>query len=423
MHGESRHRGHRARRSAGVHPRVSGALQGRAGRRAAALLRRPGRLLRLRHGALHRAASCAPAGASRTRSARPTSCCCCPRRSRSSTTSPGKLYLVVYADPRKSGRVRLRRRRACANCSTALRAPVRDSRAPGARSRSQPHSNFGEATFTAGGGEGQALHLRRRHHAGACCRSASRGRFAAEPLALYRALRTLNPSPYMFYLRLRRLPRRRRVARDPGAAGRRQGHAAAHRRHAPPRRDARGGSRRSRAELLADPKERAEHVMLVDLGRNDVGRVAETGTVQRHRAHGDRALLARDAHRLERRGHAAPGPRRASTCCARRFPAGTVTGAPKVRAMEIIDELEPVQRGIYAGAVGYLGFHGNMDTRHRHPHRAWSRTGRCYVQAGAGIVADSDPRARVAGDASTRRARCCARPRWPQRGLDTKAGD
>ena len=101
--------------------------------------------------------------------------------------------------------------------------------------------------------------------------------------------------------------------------------------------------------------------MLLDLGRNDVGRVAKTGSGQGHRADGHRALLARDAHRLQRRGQAEARRLDALDVLRATFPAGTVSGAPKVRAMEIIDELEPTKRGIYAGAVGYLGFNGDMD--------------------------------------------------------------
>ena len=152
-----------------------------------------------------------------------------------------------------------------------------------------------------------------------------------------------------------------------------------------------GGRRASPQELLADPKERAEHVMLIDLGRNDVGRVAADRQRQGHRADGDRALLARDAHRVERRGAARARAWTRSTCCKASFPAGTVTGAPKVRAMQIIDELEPVKRGVYSGAVGYLGFNGDMDVAIA-IRTAVVKDRRLHVQAAAGIVADSDPR-------------------------------
>ena len=144
------------------------------------------------------------------------------------------------------------------------------------------------------------------------------------------------------------------------------------------------------AELLADPKERAEHLMLLDLGRNDVGRVVGDRHRQGHRPVLHRALQPGDAHRLQRRRRA----RRqhdALDALAAGFPAGTVSGAPKVRAMEIIDELEKEKRGLYAGCVGYFSAAGEMDTcivlR-----TALVKDGMMYVQAGAGIVADSDPK-------------------------------
>jgi anthranilate synthase component 1 len=143
-------------------------------------------------------------------------------------------------------------------------------------------------------------------------------------------------------------------------------------------------------ELLADPKERAEHLMLIDLGRNDVGRVAKTGSVQVT----DKMVIERYSHVMHivsnvvgelQDGLDAIDVLRAT------FPAGTVSGAPKVRAMEIIDELEPVKRGVYAGAVGYIGWNGNMDTAIA-IRTAVLRQGKLTIQAGAGIVADSVPR-------------------------------
>jgi anthranilate synthase component 1 len=142
-------------------------------------------------------------------------------------------------------------------------------------------------------------------------------------------------------------------------------------------------------ELLADPKERAEHVMLIDLGRNDVGRVAATGTVQVT----ERMVIERYSHVMHivsnvegrlGRGLDALDVLKAS------FPAGTVTGAPKVRAMQIIDELEPIKRGVYSGAVGYLAFNGDMDVAIA-IRTAVLKAGRLHAQAAAGIVADSVP--------------------------------
>jgi len=143
-------------------------------------------------------------------------------------------------------------------------------------------------------------------------------------------------------------------------------------------------------ELLADPKERAEHVMLIDLGRNDVGRVARAGSVRVT----DRMLVERYSHVMHIvsnvEGRVADGLGAVDVLRAA-FPAGTVTGAPKVRAMQIIDELEPVKRGVYSGAVGYLGFNGDMDVAIG-IRTALVKDRRLHVQAAAGIVADSDPR-------------------------------
>jgi len=208
------------------------------------------------------------------------------------------------------------------------------------------------------------------------------------PFALYRALRHINPSPYLFYLQLGNVIQigsspeilvrleNNEIELRPIAGTRHRGATAAE-------------DIKLEEELLADPKERAEHLMLVDLGRNDVGRVARPGTVEvrdllvieryshvMHIVSGVHALLAGDRDQFD-----------VMAAC---FPAGTVSGAPKIRAMEIIEELEPERRGPYAGAVGYFGFSGNMD---------FCITIRTFImcdddlwiQAGAGIVADSDP--------------------------------
>jgi len=211
----------------------------------------------------------------------------------------------------------------------------------------------------------------------------------AEPFEVYRAVRRINPSPYLFYPAFEdaallgsspevmvRLEGRRVTLRP--IAGTR------------PRGETEDEDNRLEAELLADPKERAEHVMLVDLARNDVGRVAEYGTVKLS----DLMVVEHYSHVMHivsnvegtlRDGLSAFDVLRAS------FPAGTVSGAPKVRAMEIIHELEPCRRGPYAGAVGYFSFGGNMDLA------ITIRTivikgQRAFIQAGAGIVADSVPR-------------------------------
>jgi anthranilate synthase component I len=212
--------------------------------------------------------------------------------------------------------------------------------------------------------------------------------FALPPFALYRALRRVNPSPYLYFLDVddfaiagsspEVLVRTRRgtVTIRPLAGTRRRG--------ATPHED-----QALEAELLADPKERAEHLMLLDLGRNDVGRVAEIGSV----AVTDRFFIERYSQVMHIVSNV-EGKLRADcdslAALAAGFPAGTVSGAPKVRAMQIIDELEKEKRGLYAGCVGYFSAGADMDTcivlR-----TALIKDGVMYVQAGAGIVADSDP--------------------------------
>jgi anthranilate synthase component 1 len=213
--------------------------------------------------------------------------------------------------------------------------------------------------------------------------------FSASPLSLYRALRALNPSPYMFYFDMGGF---HVVGASPEILVRLESGVVTVRPIAGTR--PRGATREQdlalERELLADPKERAEHVMLMDLGRNDVGRVAEVGSVQ-----------VTENMNIERYSHVmhivsnVDGKLKAGmdamAVLKATFPAGTVSGAPKVRAMEIIDELEPSKRGIYAGAVGYLGFNGDMDLAIA-IRTAVVRDRRLYVQAGAGIVADSVPK-------------------------------
>jgi anthranilate synthase component 1 len=212
--------------------------------------------------------------------------------------------------------------------------------------------------------------------------------FTASPLSLYRVLRSLNPSPYMFYYDM---GDHHVVGASPEILVRLENGTVTARPIAGTR--PRGKTREQdialAEELLADPKERAEHVQLMDLGRNDVGRVAVTGSVKVT----DNMMIERYSHVMHIvsnvEGKLKPGMDAIDVLKAT-FPAGTVSGAPKVRAMEIIDELEPSKRGIYAGAVGYLGFNGDMDVA------IAIRTGviknnMLHVQAGAGIVADSVP--------------------------------
>ena len=170
-------------------------------------------------------------------------------------------------------------------------------------------------------------------------------------------------------------------------------------------------------ELLADAKERAEHIMLVDLGRNDAGRVAQTGSVRVT----EQMVIERYSHVMHIvsnvEARLKPGLTAIDVLRAT-FPAGTVSGAPKVRAMEIIDELEPVKRCIYAGAVGYLGFHGNMDVAIA-LRTAVVKDGRLHVQAGGGVVADSQPEAEWQETQNKARALLRA-AEMAEAGLDTR---
>ncbi|MDX1569854.1 MAG: anthranilate synthase component I [Xanthomonadales bacterium] len=212
--------------------------------------------------------------------------------------------------------------------------------------------------------------------------------FRARAVDVYRALRSLNPSPYMFFLDfgdakvvgsspeiLMRVENREVVLRP--IAGTR------------PRGETPEADAALEAELLADPKELAEHLMLIDLGRNDVGRVAEVGSVELT----ERMIIERYSHVMhivsEVKGRLREGIGPVDALRAT-FPAGTLSGAPKIRAMEIIRELEPVKRSVYAGAVGYIGWQGDADTAIA-IRTAVIQDGKLHVQAGAGIVHDSDP--------------------------------
>lgn len=213
--------------------------------------------------------------------------------------------------------------------------------------------------------------------------------FTAPPLNLYRALRSLNPSPYMYFLDLGEfqivgsspeiLARAENgvVTVRPIAGTRRRGHDE-------------DEDKALECELLADPKEIAEHLMLIDLGRNDAGRVSDIGSVELT----DKMIVERYSHVMHIVSNVVGKIRddvSAIDVLRATLPAGTLSGAPKIRAMEIIDELEPVKRGIYGGAVGYIGWNGNMDTAIA-IRTAVIKDQVLYVQAGAGIVADSVPR-------------------------------
>jgi anthranilate synthase component 1 len=212
--------------------------------------------------------------------------------------------------------------------------------------------------------------------------------FQSRPLDVYRALRALNPSPYMYFIDLGDTQivgsspevlvrvHQRQVTLRPIAGTRHRGETAEE-------------DQRLEKELLEDPKERAEHLMLIDLGRNDVGRVAKTGSVRVT----DNMVIERYSHVMhivsQVDGELAEGLS-AADAIRSSFPAGTLSGAPKIRAMEIINELEPLRRNVYAGAVGYINWHDDTDLAIA-IRTAVIKDGMLHVQAGAGIVADSDP--------------------------------
>jgi anthranilate synthase component 1 len=304
----------------------------------------------------------------------------------------GKLTLVVYADPQQPEALRVAKERL-----ERLRARLAD---PLARETVLQHfaedgdeaagveRSISESDFLAAVGRCKEYILAGDVMQVQISQRSSRP-FAAPALSLYRSLRGVNPSPYMFYFDF---GDHHVVGASPEILVRLSGGTVTLRpiagtrpRGSTPEQDA------ARAEeLLADPKERAEHVMLIDLGRNDVGRVAKAGSVRVT----DRMVIERYSHVMHIvsnvEGRAADGLDAVDVLKAT-FPAGTVTGAPKVRAMQIIDELEPVKRGVYSGAVGYLGFNGDMDVAIG-IRTAVVKDGKLHVQAAAGIVADSDPR-------------------------------
>ncbi len=297
----------------------------------------------------------------------------------------GKIYLIVYADPGEPN--------AYWNAQDRLQQLRRKLRTPAAipyqtaTSVTRAESEMGADAF-------QAAVRRAREYIAAgdvmqvVLSQRMRLPFAASPLSLYRALRSLNPSPYMFYYDLGDF---HIVGASPEILVRKEGSSVTLRPIAGtrPRGATRDADLRLEQELAADPKEIAEHVMLLDLGRNDVGHVAATGSVRVT----EQLAIERYSHVMHMvsnvEGELPPGTTSFDVLAAS-FPAGTVSGAPKVRAMEIIDELEPTPRGIYAGAVGYVSFHDDMDLAIA-IRTAVIRDGMLYVQVGAGIVHDSVP--------------------------------
>ncbi|SCZ61577.1 anthranilate synthase component I [Thiohalomonas denitrificans] len=300
----------------------------------------------------------------------------------------GKLYVIVHADPTAGGALERAQQR--------LDRLVERMRAITPVQRSGISTEVTEKDFVSGftqeGFEAAVARAREYIAAGDIMQVVLSQRLSipyhARPLDLYRALRSLNPSPYMYYLDLEGF---QVVGSSPEILVRAEDGKVTVRPIAGtrPRGKSEEEDRALEQELLADPKELAEHLMLIDLGRNDVGRIAETGSVQLT----DKMVIERYSHVMHivsnvvadlRDGLTAMDALRAT------FPAGTVSGAPKIRAMEIIDELEPVKRGVYSGAVGYLGWNGNMDTAIA-IRTAVIKDEKLHIQAGAGIVYDSVP--------------------------------
>ncbi len=305
----------------------------------------------------------------------------------------GRTYLMVYADPKQPESYALAKRR-LKELREKLRTPVVIPYAY-ASLQTETRRDFKKEDYIA------AVLKAKEYIAAGDVMQVQIGQVIAKPfrdspLSLYRSLRSINPSPYMYYWNFddfhvvgsspEILVRQEVVTEEerqktlvtirPLAGTRKRG--------TTPTED-----EQLAEELLADPKERAEHVMLIDLARNDIGRVAETGTVKVT----DTMTIERYSHVMHlvsnvtgvlHEGMSNIDVLRAS------FPAGTLTGAPKVRAMEIIDELEPVRRGVYGGAAGYLSYGGEMDVAIA-IRTGIVKDGMLYVQAAAGIVADSDP--------------------------------
>jgi len=297
----------------------------------------------------------------------------------------GKLYFIVYANPEEQGAYDKALQRIQALVALLRKTVLIPESLP--TDKTEAKSEFGEDNFKAAVKKAQDYILEGDIMQVVLSQRMSQ-QFDAPPLSLYRALRSLNPSPYMFYYDM---GDHHVVGASPEILVRLEDGVVTSRPIAGTR--PRGKTREAdialATELLADPKERAEHVQLMDLGRNDVGRVAKTGSV----IVTDNMMIERYSHVMHIvsnvEGQLKPGLDAIDVLKAT-FPAGTVSGAPKVRAMGSIDEFEPSKRGIYAGAVGYLGFNGDMDVAIA-IRTAVIKNKTLYVQAGAGIVADSVP--------------------------------
>jgi len=303
----------------------------------------------------------------------------------------GKIYLIVYADPSKadsfdSTQARLKDLLACLSKPVSMPASLPSTKTELIRK------------FKADAFENAVLKTKEYILAGDCMQVVIGQRiskpFTDSPLALYRALRSLNPSPYMYFYDFGDM---QIVGSSPEILVRQEQRAAekivtirplAGTR---PRGENPADDERLAKELLADPKEIAEHVMLIDLARNDVGRIAKTGSVKvtdsmsiEKYSHVQHIVSSVEGHLLDNMSN--------MDVLRATFPAGTLSGAPKIRAMEIIDEMEIVKRGVYGGAVGYLSFSGDMDVAIA-IRTGVIRDGVLHSQAGAGVVADSDPTA------------------------------
>ncbi|MCP4701330.1 MAG: anthranilate synthase component I [Gammaproteobacteria bacterium] len=305
----------------------------------------------------------------------------------------GRSYLIVHADPAEEAALEHAELR-LDELTAKLREGISWRKKTGTlKTRAEITENDFVSGFTQAGYEQAVARAKRYIVDGDIMQAVLSQRLsipmAIQPLDIYRALRCLNPSPYLYYLDmddfhivgsspevLVRL-KDRQVSVRPIAGTRPRG------------RDERE-DKALEQDLLNDPKECAEHLMLIDLGRNDVGRVAETGSVKVT----DKMIVERYSHVMHIvsnvTGNLQDGLHALDVLRAT-FPAGTLSGAPKIRAMEIIDELEPVKRGIYAGAVGYLAWSGDMDVAIA-IRTAVIKDSVLHVQAGAGIVADSIPR-------------------------------
>ncbi|MCB1889119.1 MAG: anthranilate synthase component I [Rhodocyclaceae bacterium] len=324
----------------------------------------------------------------------------------------GKLTLVVYAEPEVPGAFKRAKRR-LAELLAQLRSPV----SVPAEKPTEPRpavSGFGEEAFKAAVRRAKEYIVEGDVMQVVLSQRMSKP-FAASPLALYRAIRSLNPSPYMFFFNFEDF---QVVGASPEILVRLEDQMVTVRPIAGTRK--RGATQAEdlalEKDLLSDEKECAEHLQLLDLGRNDCGRVAQVGSVKVT----DQFIIERYSHVMHIVSNVEGRLRdrlNALAVLRATFPAGTVSGAPKVRAMEIIDELEPTKRGIYAGASGYIGFHGDMDLA-INIRTAVIKDGMIHVQAGAGIVADSDPDAEWQETQSKARAMLRA-AEMAESGLDT----